>query len=182
MNKSASAITFAPLRTLDDFLLESARFQIPNFQDFEKWGKRVTNNLLYYQTNYFLMALILFTVIAVIHPVKMISGAFIMCLIFTLFCYVTNERGNLGQFKKKHPIVSALVVFIIGYFVIVMMMGSLLIFLVGILVPFCAIFIHASLRLRNIRNKLANQVENLGFRNTPMGIFLEEMGLEREVL
>ena len=53
----------SPLRSLDDFLLESARFQIPNFKDFEKWGNRVINNLLYYQTNYFLLAIIIFVLV-----------------------------------------------------------------------------------------------------------------------
>lgn len=53
----------APLRSLDDFLLESARFQIPNVKDFEKWGNRVTSNLLYYQSNYFLLAFTIFILV-----------------------------------------------------------------------------------------------------------------------
>lgn len=55
--------TIAPLRSLDDFILESARFQIPNIQDLEKWGRRVANNLMYYQTNYFLLAIMVFCVV-----------------------------------------------------------------------------------------------------------------------
>lgn len=46
---------FPPLRGLNDFLLEPSRFQLPNFNDFEKWGNRVVNNLIYYQTNYLYM-------------------------------------------------------------------------------------------------------------------------------
>ncbi len=40
-----------PLRSLNDFILDSARFQIPNLKDLDKWGNRVVNNMLYYQTN-----------------------------------------------------------------------------------------------------------------------------------
>ena len=58
-----SDFEIAPLRSLDDFLLESARFQIPNVNDLEKWGKRVSSNLLYYQSNYFLMSLIIFVIV-----------------------------------------------------------------------------------------------------------------------
>lgn len=58
-----SEFEYAPLRSLDDFLLESARFQIPNVKDMEKWGKRVTSNLLYYQSNYFLLAIIIFVIV-----------------------------------------------------------------------------------------------------------------------
>nr|CAH7727020.1 unnamed protein product [Callosobruchus chinensis] len=63
MKKEQSEFEIAPLRPLDDFLLETARFQIPNFRDLEKWGNRVTSNLLYYQTNYFLMAIVIFIVV-----------------------------------------------------------------------------------------------------------------------
>ena len=58
--KEGESVSIAPLRTLDDFILESARFQVPNVSDLDKWGNRVYNNLIYYQTNYFLTALILF--------------------------------------------------------------------------------------------------------------------------
>lgn len=56
-------VQVAPLRSLGDFILESARFQIPNIKDADKWANRVLNNLLYYQTNYFLTALIVFLLI-----------------------------------------------------------------------------------------------------------------------
>jgi len=54
---------FAAMRPLDDFLLQSARFQLPNFKDPGRWGHRVTNNLLYYQTNYFFTALVVFLLV-----------------------------------------------------------------------------------------------------------------------
>lgn len=62
-----SEFEIAPLRTLDDFLLKSARFQIPNVSDLEKWGNRITSNLLYYQTNYFLLSLLIFTIIGYVN-------------------------------------------------------------------------------------------------------------------
>lgn len=56
-------VEIAPIRSLDDFLLESARFQVPNFKDLDKWANRVCSNLLYYQTNYFFMALVVFLLV-----------------------------------------------------------------------------------------------------------------------
>lgn len=56
-------VEIAPLRSLDDFLLESARFQIPNFKDLDKWSNRVCSNLLYYQTNYFFMSVVVFLLV-----------------------------------------------------------------------------------------------------------------------
>lgn len=63
MNKKVSEFEISPLRSLDDFLLESARFQVPNIKDMDKWGNRVINNLLYYQTNYFLMSVLMFLIV-----------------------------------------------------------------------------------------------------------------------
>ena len=56
-------VQFEKLRSLDDFLLGSARFQLPNFADLDRWGKRVKENLIYYQTNYFLMSIIIFLIV-----------------------------------------------------------------------------------------------------------------------
>nr|CAI5823983.1 unnamed protein product [Callosobruchus analis] len=63
MKKEQADFQIPPLRSLDEFLLDAARFQIPNFRDVEKWANRVTSNLLYYQTNYFLMAIIIFILV-----------------------------------------------------------------------------------------------------------------------
>lgn len=178
--KGGSQVEIAPLRPLDDFLLEAARFQIPNFKDLEKWGNRVTSNLLYYQTNYFLLALSIFVIVGVIHPARMICGFLATALIFAIFVYITNEKTSAAQFKQQHPLISLFIIFAALYF-IAYMFQSLLVFFLGILLPFAVIFIHASLRLRNIKNKIVNRVEVLGLKSSPMGLFLEEMGLENEL-
>ena len=46
---------FAPFRSLDDFLIGGARFGPPDFKNQEKWTNRVLQNLLYYQSNYFVL-------------------------------------------------------------------------------------------------------------------------------
>ncbi len=56
-------VEFAPLRSLDDFVLGSARFQVPSFKDPERVVNRIINNLLYYQSNYFLSAVVIFLVV-----------------------------------------------------------------------------------------------------------------------
>lgn len=83
-------LELAPVRSLDDFLLGSARFQLPNYKDLEKWGNRVVNNLLYYQTNYFLMALAVFTLVGFLNPLKFFCGMIALGVAFGLFIYFTN--------------------------------------------------------------------------------------------
>jgi len=45
------------LRPLDDFLLSTARYEVPKSSS---WGRRVKANLIYYQTNYFVLFAVLF--------------------------------------------------------------------------------------------------------------------------
>ncbi|KAI0983069.1 hypothetical protein GJ496_005804 [Pomphorhynchus laevis] len=52
-------IQFPAFRSFNDFLLD-ARWSMPDFNDLNKINNRVLNNLLYYQTNYFLMGFIMF--------------------------------------------------------------------------------------------------------------------------
>jgi hypothetical protein len=69
------AINIAPLRSLDDFL---ARFQIPDVNNEERWLSRIMQNLLFYQTNYFFSAAIIFSLVGFIHPQKMAGGMLVM--------------------------------------------------------------------------------------------------------
>lgn len=93
---------------------------------------------------------------------------------------IINFR-SATQFKKNHPVLGILLILGGGYF-IVYMLGSVLVFLFGILLPICIVFIHSSMRLRNIKNKLSNKIETIGLKKTPMGIFLESLGMEPEFL
>ncbi|XP_069936614.1 PRA1 family protein 3 [Cherax quadricarinatus] len=174
-------LSVSPLRSLNDFLMESARFQIPNFKDSDKWANRVIQNLLYYQTNYFLTYFIVFTVVGVIHPTKMFCGMIAVGLAFGLFYYLTNNKQPAVAFKKDHPIIS-LIILILGVYFIVYLLGSVVVFLMGILLPIMVIFVHASMRLRNLKNKLMNKVEYLGLKRTPMGVILDALGLEQDFL
>ncbi|KAB7506977.1 PRA1 family protein 3 [Armadillidium nasatum] len=177
-------IEVASLRSLDDFLLESARFQIPTFSDMEKWNNRVVQNLLYYQTNYFLTYIIIFILMSVIHPAQMFFGMVAIGLGFGIFFYLTNNKQVANDFKKSHPVVSVIFVLSSSYFV-VYLLGSVVVFIFGILLPifgavFHVILIHASMRLRNMKNKIMNKVEWIGLRRSPMGIFLDFLGMEQE--
>lgn len=59
----AGDLSLAPLRSFDDFLLSFDRFRLPRLQDVDKWNRRVLSNLHYYQTNYLVVAVIVFTLV-----------------------------------------------------------------------------------------------------------------------
>ncbi|KAM7308686.1 PRA1 family protein 3 isoform X3 [Ixodes scapularis] len=106
----ANEVELAPLRSLDDFILESARFQLPNVKDVERWGNRVVNNLLYYQSNYFVLAILVFLGVGILHPSKMLCGMLAVTVAFGLFHYVTNSQTAAMNLKRDHPILSGFVI------------------------------------------------------------------------
>lgn len=55
-----------------------------------------------------------------------------------------------------------------------------MVFVFGITFPLLLMFIHASLRLRNIKNKLENKIEGVGLKKTPMGIVLDALEQQEE--
>ncbi|CAG9808012.1 unnamed protein product [Chironomus riparius] len=178
MTTSMNNFQFAPLRTLDDFLLESARFQLPNFGDFEKWGNRVVKNLLYYQTNYFVLGCMELIIIGLFQPVKIALGmASIFAVIYALLMiYGPNQNPSVQQLQSVNKY--AVFGLLLGItYIFLYMFDAVLLVLFAVLLPISSVFIHSSLRLRNLKNKLTSTVESIGIKHSPMGQFLEAMGL-----
>ena len=97
-------VKMAPFRPLDDYLLESARFQPPDFADPERWANRVMNNLLYYQTNYFFTIIVVHLLIGLMNPGQMLIGLLAICSAFAIFVALSNNRAELRHFKRHHPV------------------------------------------------------------------------------
>lgn len=135
-NTTVAGVQFAPLRSLDDFILGSARFQLPNFSDFEKWGNRVVKNLCYYQTNYLIVIASWLLLTLVYQPkVAIYSTAIIAGSLFAAkYCiemYGTADGGGRSNLKFL------LVTF--GPAILLMYFMDLIVFvLFVILMPFCS--------------------------------------------
>lgn len=59
-NAKSEKMKLAPLRSVNDFLLDSKRYLPPTFSDLKRFNNRVTSNLLYYQTNYLAISAVIF--------------------------------------------------------------------------------------------------------------------------
>jgi len=171
----------APLRTIDDFIGAEARFQIPNIADLDRWSNRVLNNLLYYQTNYFVVFSIVFVLVGMINPTQLIVGMAATLSTLALLNYLSKNQAAFAGLRRRHPGI-CLTIMLVGGYLIVSMIGSVMIFLFGIALPILLVFVHASLRLRNIKSKLWNRGESLGVISTPMGIILDYLGETFETL
>jgi len=161
------------LRSLDDFLLESARFQVPS--DFARLRKRIKANLVYYQTNYFILILLLFALFSVMRPKEMLMGT---CVTLLLIIVITQVE-MLRDMQRRYPLLTVGFVILVTY-LFLSLLGSVFVFMTSLAVPLLLTLLHAALRTRNIRNKLANQLDKVGLRRTPMGFILDELGLAFE--
>jgi len=124
-------------------------------------------------------------------------------ILFGALYYFSHTQVQLKTLKKNHPALVLLGTFSVGYF-IVYQFGCILVFLSGVIFPIVFMIVHASLRLRNIKNKanaakgafwkkmtkdkveeveeVTNVAETLGMgKKSPMGIFLDEFGIEPEM-
>ncbi|KAF6735535.1 PRA1 family protein 3 [Oryzias melastigma] len=168
-----------PLRSLDDFLLCSARFAVPDLRDLDRWNNRMINNLLYYQTNYLLSALGLLLIVGYFQPLQMFVGMTVVSIAFVGFVFAAENQATVRRFRRNHPYVCVMAVLLASY-LFMSVLGGVAVFLFGIAFPVLTIFIHASVRLRNLKNKLENKLESIGLKRTPMGLLLEALGQEQE--
>merc|ERR1712200_243214 len=108
----------APLRGIDDFVLTKSRFQIPNFQDEDRWFNRIVYNLMYYQTNYLLSSFIIFGFVLLSRPQEMLTGLFLMALVFGGSLFLQSKQIEVRNFKQNHPLVVTSLCFTFGYYLI----------------------------------------------------------------
>jgi len=169
-------VELAPMRSFDEFIRES-RFELPDFSNQQRWMNRVVNNLLYFQTNYLLSCLLAFTLATLLSPGKMLLGLVAIAIkICAGLYFVSKPKADVDTLLKKHPYA---ILASVAYFCFIFLAGIGRVLLLGIALPATLVLIHASLRLRGVKNKVANMAQSLGVaRRTPMAILLNTCGIE----
>ena len=80
--------------------LSNIRFQVPDYQNLQKFQNRIVSNLIYYQTNYALSAMAIFGLITFMNPFKMSVGILTMTLVFGLLYYLDASQVQSKRWKK----------------------------------------------------------------------------------
>ncbi|KAM4737286.1 PRA1 family protein 3-like [Anableps anableps] len=169
----------APLRPWDDFFPGADRFSKPEFGDLAKWNNRVITNLMYYQTNYFVLALVVFLIVGFLNPFGMFLGGAVVSLVFAGSVWAGENKATIKNFKRKNPTLFLIGIMVTSYFVL-SLCGGVMVFIFGITFPLLLILIHASLRLRNMKNRLENKIEGVGLKKTPMGMIMDLLDQQEE--
>ncbi|XP_026857606.1 ADP-ribosylation factor-like 6 interacting protein 5b [Electrophorus electricus] len=173
------AMEVAPFRPWEDFFPGADRFAKPDMSDLAKWNNRVISNLLYFQTNYFTVAVVLFLIVGFMNPVGMLLGGTVVTVVFMGLVWAGENKAVVKNFKKKNPALFLIVVMATSYFLL-SLCGGVMVFIFGITFPLLLILIHASLRLRSMKNKLENKIEGAGLKRTPMGVILDLLDQQEE--
>lgn len=173
-------IVIPPLRDFDDFFPgKNARFGSPNFNDLPRLNNRIINNLLYYQSNYFVVFLSLLCLITYLYPVSVLSGCLLTTLIVIIAQKAVQNKYEIDQLKRKHPGAIIGLLSLVSFFFFYLL-DSVSMFLFGICLPLILIIVHAMFRLRNLKNKMSSNLEKIGVKRTPMGVLLQELGQDGE--
>lgn len=141
----------------------------------------MVSNLLYYQTNYLVVAATVFSIVGFLNPLNMLLGMVVVILVFTAFVWASHNKDFIRKFKKHYPAAFVVTIMVLSYFLI-SIFGGVMVFLFGITFPLFLMFLHASLRLRNIKNKVENKMESIGLKKTPMGIILDLLEQQEETV
>ncbi|XP_004606504.1 PRA1 family protein 2 [Sorex araneus] len=174
-----SEVRLPPLRALDDFVLGSARLAAPDPRDPQRWCHRVINNLLYYQANYLLCFGCGLALAGYLRPLHTLLSALIVAIGLGVLVWAAESQAAVRRCRRSHPAACLAAVLAIG-FLVLWAVGGACTFLLSIAGPVLLILVHASLRLRNLKNKLENKIESIGLKRTPMGLLLEALGQEQE--
>jgi len=190
-------IDLAPFRSLDEFAMAQAKFEMPELTSPEKWSTKLVSNLLYYQTNYFVGALIIFLLACFFSPGKMFLALLTMAIVFGVQYYLAVNHVQVKTWKKNHPTMVMVGTLTIGL-LLLYQFGWVRVFLLGILLPVLLAVAHAFLHQKekthvskgpfwkkkkeieadNLEEKVA---EVLGVsKETLMGRFMDEWGIEPE--
>ncbi|KAI6214287.1 PRA1 family protein [Aphelenchoides besseyi] len=175
--KLSENIELAPFRTIDEFVLDKARFQLPTFNNLKKWNNRVVTNLLYYQTNYFAVALTIVALCGFMHSRDIVVGASAIGLLAATVLVMLSKNGQLLKIRADHPYLIWVAFAIAGYYFIYVL-PSVVILLFTFAFPVLIVFVHASLRLRNLNAKVNIKMEAMELRFTVMGQLFDLLNVD----
>ncbi|VDM31892.1 unnamed protein product [Hydatigera taeniaeformis] len=156
-----------PLRSLNDFLF--SYYSVP---DMESVNERFTSNMLYYQTNYFLITAIL---IGINFPVSVLVSS--CALVFAIMLCNNLDSWWPFAYRPSRTVIYGIVCTAILLYMLPMMTPTILC-LASISLVCIVIMLHALLRQRNMMNKVTRLLDaNVpGRYRSPMGLLLGKHG------
>lgn len=169
-------VELPPFRSISDFVLDKARFELPPYNDLPRWNNRIISNLLYYQTNYFTFFAILFVLQSFFNSQDLALGLSAIVVVAAVVSFAISDNPTFYQTRRDHPLITLGAIILSCYFFI-QVLPSVLTVLFSVLLPLFIILCHASIRLRDFMSKVTQTAEKFGLRTTVMGRLLDIFGI-----
>ncbi|XP_074600774.1 PRA1 family protein Jwa [Brevipalpus obovatus] len=174
--RDVPSISLAPFRS-KDFM---GKFMLPAYNDPPRMKSRIRDNLLYYQTNYFIIWISVYFLASFFRPGRMFCGLISLFLAIIIYLSLKLKHPQMNSLKRQYPYVFAGGIFLAAlsawYFF------DTLLYVWGLSFPLLIILSHATFRARTLNNKLTKKInqamENLGGIGTPMGYLLSSIGVK----
>ncbi|XGW31639.1 hypothetical protein V3C99_010082 [Haemonchus contortus] len=171
-----NGVELPPFRSVNDFILGKARFELPPYNDLPRWNNRIISNLLYYQTNYFLVFGVLFVLQSFFNSQDLALGLSAVLVVAAVVSFAISDNPTFYQTRRDHPLITLGAIILSCYFFI-QVLPSVLTVLFSVLLPLFIILCHASIRLRDFMSKVTQTAEKFGLRTTVMGRVLDMCGI-----
>ncbi|WKY06090.1 hypothetical protein Q1695_006357 [Nippostrongylus brasiliensis] len=154
----ANGVELPPFRTLKDFLIGKARFELPPYNDLPRWNNRIISNLLYYQTNYFVIFAVLFILQSFFNSQDLALGLTAIVVVAGVVRFAISDNPTFYQARRDHPLIT-LGAIILSFYFFIQVLPSVLTVLFSVLFPLFLILCHASIRLRDFMSKVTQTAE-----------------------
>nr|VZI48799.1 unnamed protein product [Spirometra erinaceieuropaei] len=152
-----------PLRSLDDMF--GSKFSVPKD---EKACDRITSNLLYYQTNYFLITIIFMGITFILSPLSILLSLSTVGACILLYANI----DNWWPFASRPSELWVFVIVSVGVFLYLLPFMTPALLCLGSIS--LVILLHAYFRQRNFRNRVVRILDSHapGEYRSPMGLLL----------
>ncbi|MFH4982785.1 hypothetical protein AB6A40_009494 [Gnathostoma spinigerum] len=168
--KLTDDLQFPPFRKLSEFLARDS-FQAPPFRDFPRWNKRLEANLLYFQSNYFAIIIILSLVLSTFQAVYVAYGLCAIALSTAVILFSVAGAELFVKARQEHPLITLGGIVLSSYFFIYNI-TSVITALFVVALPLLLCLVHASIRGKSMKIRANRELEKLGAKKTAMGKIL----------
>uniref|UniRef100_A0A914ZZB1 PRA1 family protein n=1 Tax=Parascaris univalens TaxID=6257 RepID=A0A914ZZB1_PARUN len=162
-----------PVRGFSEFVLDRSHLEMPPFRDLPKWNARILSNLLYFQSNYFVVVFLFAAVWSSLHATDTVIGLSAVVVLGAVVSLSLSRHPALAEMRREHPL-ATLGAFVIASYYFIYTLSSVIVVLFTLAVPLLLVLLHASVRLRDLKTK----INRINLKKTLMARLLELFGVD----
>jgi len=116
----------------------------------------------------------------------MLLAITVVCVVIMAYVYSSkalssdSKRTSNKRISNSYQPYSSLAILIAGGYLLIYNYLAVALLLLSVLLSIAITLVHASMRLRNLKNKITNKMETVRTKKTPMAIMLNVINVQSE--